>query len=115
VLSSKQKKCAELMATGEYTQKAIAGMLKITPATICNWKKDDEFRTECTAALRESIRDVAAKAFQTQTALLKAKSEMVRYMAAKDVLDRAGFKAEDKVAVEGSIPIVITGSDRLED
>jgi len=38
-----------------------------------------------------------------------------RLSAAKDFLDRAGFKATDKVQVDGAIPIVISGEEKLND
>ena len=99
MLNSKQKKCIEYMVQGEKKQKEIATILHVSEATICNWKKNDEFIAEYTASLKSSMKDVAAKAFQTEIALLRARSEMVRLMAAKDMLDRAGFKATDKVEV----------------
>lgn len=34
---------------------------------------------------------------------------------AKDFLDRAGFKPTDKVDIDGAIPVVISGSDQLDD
>lgn len=40
MLSSKQKKCVELMVLGDVTQKEIAKQLKITEAIICMWKND---------------------------------------------------------------------------
>lgn len=115
MLSSKQKKCIELMASGEFTQKEIANKINITEKTICTWKKDKEFMSELDELVRISIQSLAAKAFRTQTNLLNAKSEMVRYMVAKDILDRAGFKPIDKLEVGGAIPIVISGEDKLED
>jgi len=113
MLRSKQKKCIELMASGELTQKQIAKQINITEKTICTWKKDKEFMSELDALVRISIQSLAAKAFRTHTNLLNAKSEMVRYMVAKDILDRAGFKPDDKIKVEGAIPIVI--HDDLDD
>ena len=107
MLNKKQKKCLELMACGDFTQKEIAVEIKVTEQTICNWKKDKEFMTEHDELIRISIQSLAAKAIKTQTNLLNAKSEMVRYMVTKDILDRAGFKPTDKVEVGGAIPIVI--------
>ena len=52
------------------------------------------------------MKDVAAKAFNTEAALLKAKSEMVRLMAAKDILDRAGFKPDENINISTD-PVVI--------
>lgn len=115
MLTAKQKKCLELMVHGEMTQGQIAKEIKVSEQTICNWKKNEEFTSEYENLMRISIQSFAAKAFQTQKRLLGAKSEMVRYMVAKDMLDRAGFKPTDKVNVEGTIPVVISGSDDLED
>jgi transposase len=118
MLNKKQKRCLELMAQGNYSQKEIASQIKVSEQTICNWKKDKEFTTELSYLVRISIQSLAAKAFKTQTKLLDAKSEMVRYMAAKDILDRAGFKATDKLILEGAIPVVIhddLGEDELDE
>jgi predicted DNA-binding protein YlxM (UPF0122 family) len=98
MLKPKQKKCIELMLQGDLQQKQIAALIKVTEQTICNWKRDvPEFMQEYNRLLKQSIQSVASKAFRTQTKLLDAKSEMVRYMVSKDILDRAGFKATDKV------------------
>lgn len=107
MLSTKQNKCLELMAIGEKSQKDISKQINITEKTICEWKKNREFMAELDNLISLGIRSLAAKAFRTQITLLNAKSEMVRYMAAKDILDRAGFKADDKLKIEGSIPVVI--------
>lgn len=94
------------MVAGDRTQKEIAEILHVSEATICNWKKNQEFINEYTSSLKNSMKDVAAKAFQTEVSLLRAKSEMVRLMAAKDILDRAGFKPDDNIHLS-SEPIVI--------
>lgn len=107
MLNSKQRKCIELMITGDRTQKEIAEILHVSEATICNWKKNEDFMSEYTSSLKHSMKDVAAKAFQTEVMLLKARSEMVRLMAAKDILDRAGFKPDDNVNVNGVGTVVI--------
>lgn len=107
MLNSRQKKCIELMVTGDRKQKEIAAILHVAEATICNWKKNKEFMDEYTSSLKDSMKDVAAKAFNTEVALLKARSEMVRLMAAKDILDRAGFKPDSNVNIDLE-PVVIT-------
>jgi transposase len=113
MLNKKQKKCLELMAMGELTQREIAKQIDISEETISRWKRNSEFASELDALIRISIRSLAAKAFKTQTNLLNAKSEMVRFLAAKDILDRAGFKPDDKIKFEGAIPVVI--HDDLDD
>lgn len=106
MLSSKQQKCVGLMALGDRTQKQIAETIHVTEATICNWKKNAEFMTAYTAALKNSMREVAARAFKTELSLLSARSEKVRLMAAKDILDRAGFKPDDNINLACD-PVVI--------
>ena len=46
MLTSKQRKCLELMVSGEFTQKEIAERVKVSEQTICNWKKDTVFMQE---------------------------------------------------------------------
>ena len=106
VLNPKQKKCIEMMVEGSFTQKQMAEALNVSENTICNWKKNDEFMGEYNTTLKSSINQVAAKAFNTQMKLLNARSEMVRYMVAKDILDRAGFKASENVNLNVE-PVVI--------
>ena len=101
-----------MMAAGEMTQKEIAKQINITEKTICEWKKDKEFMLELDELVRVGIQSLAAKAFRTMSNLLHSKNDMVKYMAAKDILDRSGFKSEDKLKIEGMIPIVI--KDDLE-
>lgn len=108
MLNSKQKKCIDLMILGERTQKEIAKQLRISEATICNWKKSDEFMSEYTASLQQGLKNAAAKAFNTELSLLNARSEMVRLLAAKDVLDRAGFKPEDNINLNADMDLNIT-------
>lgn len=95
------------MVAGSRTQKEIAGQLRVTEATICNWKKNAEFRAEYTSLLKDSMKEVAAKAFCVEKSLLKARSESVRLMAAKDILDRAGFKPDDNVNLNGEAVVLV--------
>lgn len=106
MLNTKQNRCIELMVEGTHKQKEIAQILNVSENTIVNWKKKDEFMNAYNTALKASINEVAAKAFETQRKLLNARSEMVRYMVAKDILDRGGFKPTDKVDLSVE-PVVI--------
>ena len=107
MLNYKQKKCIELMATGEYTQKEIAKKIDITEKTICTWKKNDEFMAELDNLVAVGIRSIAAKAFKTQVKLLNSKNEWIRFTVSKDILDRAGFKADEKLKIEGFSKVII--------
>lgn len=98
MLKGKQKECLALMLTGELTQKEIAKKIGVTEQTIVNWKKKKEFEEEFNTALLKKINLTAAKAFKTEVALLDmADSDSVRLNAAKDILDRAGFKPKDEI------------------
>ncbi|MCD8068680.1 MAG: hypothetical protein LUE87_07305 [Lachnospiraceae bacterium] len=99
MLGTKQRKCLELLVSGKFTQKEIAEQIKVSQQTICAWKKNAEFMQEYNGQLKNAIRSMAAKAFRTETELLNADSEMVRLAAAKDILDRAGFKPDDNMNI----------------
>lgn len=107
MLKLKQQRCIELLVEDKKSQKEIADELRINENTITNWKKNEEFMEEYAAAIRTHMKHVAAKAFQKEVKLLSAESEMVQLMAAKDLLDRAGFKPEDNVNIGGAGKIII--------
>lgn len=109
MLKPKQRKCLELMVRGDLTQTQIAGQIKVSVQTITNWKKEEEFIKAYETMMKQGISSLAAKAFRTLSELLNANSEMVRFTAAKDILDRAGFKGEEKVNVS------IDKAEKLDD
>ena len=107
VLKAKQKSCLEMMIFGDKTDKEIAQAINVTPKTICEWKKQKEFQEEYSSMVKTCLHYAASKAARTQINLLDSKSTVARHMAAKDILDRAGFKAEDKLNINGSTPVRI--------
>lgn len=72
MLNKKQKKCLELMAIGELSQREIAKQIDIAEETISRWKKNKEFMTELDELIRINIQSLAAKAFKTQTKMFWA-------------------------------------------
>jgi uncharacterized protein YjcR len=116
MLKPKQIKCLELMVQGNMTDKDIAEAINITQKTICEWKKNcKEFQDEYNSLMRRSLQYAAPKAFRKQVALLDSKNDMVAHLAAKDIMDRAGFNPVDKIEAEITLPVVISGEDSLED
>lgn len=103
MLNKKQKKCIELMVSGDMSQNEIAKTIGVIPGTISDWKKKDEFREEYNRANKIVINSLVPKAVQTVKSLLNADSEQVRLAAAKDVLDRAGYKAQDDIKLNANI------------
>jgi len=115
MLSANKLKCIEYLVLGDISQKEIAKRINVTEKTICSWKKEEEFQTELEKALRSCIHSLAPKALRTHMDLLYANSEMVRYMTAKDILDRAGYKCEDKIKIDGGLQLNFTGEKDLAD
>lgn len=103
MLTAKQQKCIEMLISGNYKKQEIADDLKVTVQTLCNWEKNTEFIEEYEKANRDAFRKLVPKARQKIADLLNAKNEQVQLAAARDILDRAGYKAESKVQVEGSL------------
>ncbi|WP_432368700.1 phBC6A51 family helix-turn-helix protein [Staphylococcus chromogenes] len=106
-MNAKQMKAIMLTIEGGLTQKQIAEKLKVTEQTLINWKKKQEYKDELLNAEREMMKGLAVKAIKTMEELLTAKSELVRYNAASDILDRTGHKPTDKVEAEVVTPTII--------
>ena len=109
MLNPKQVKCLELMIKGDMTDKDIAAAINITQKTICEWKKNNkEFQDEYNSLMRSSLQYAAPKAFRKQMALLDSKNDMVAHLAAKDIMDRAGFNPTDKVEMDVDMELNIS-------
>ena len=101
MLKPKQVKCLELMIQGDMTDKDIAEAIDVAQKTICDWKKNcKEFQDEYNSLMRRSLQYAAPKAFRKQMSLLDSKNDMVAHLAAKDIMDRAGFNPTDKVEMD---------------
>lgn len=110
MLKPKQIKCLEMMIRGDMTDKEIAESINITQKTICEWKKKNkEFQDEYNSLMRNSLQYAAPKAFRKQMSLLDSRNDMVAHLAAKDIMDRAGFNPTDKIEqqVDMDLNIVI--------
>lgn len=97
MLSENQMKCIQFMITENKTQKQIAKEINITEKTICEWKKDKEFKEEIQKQMKENFGSLAIEAQRELRKLLKSKNESIQMQAIKDVLDRAGYKPIDKI------------------
>lgn len=106
-MNSKQLKAIALMVEGNLNQKQIAEELNVSVQSIIAWKKKPEFQEELLNAERNLLKGLTSKAIKTMEDLLTAKSELVRYNAASDILDRTGHKPTDKVEAEVITPTFI--------
>lgn len=115
MLNPKQVKCLELMIKGDMTDKEIAETINITQKTICEWKKNNkEFQDEYNSLMRSSLQYAAPKAFRKQLALLNSKNDMVAHLAAKDIMDRAGFSPTEKIEMDMDVSPIVIRSDVTE-
>lgn len=106
--------CIELMVQGDLKRYEIAKKLKVDEDTITNWKKNPEFAAELDKQMRLRFGDYTGMALNTIIDLMQnAESGSVRLQASKDLLDRAGFKPEDKVQVDGTLDTEKTKLDDL--
>lgn len=104
MLKPKQVKCLEFMIRGNMTDKEIAEAINVSQKTICEWKKKNtEFQDEYNALMRNSLQYAAPKAFRKQLSLLESKNDMVAHLAAKDIMDRAGFSPVDKIDLKADV------------
>jgi len=103
----------------------IATVINRSPGTVQNWfYRDQNFRAEfekfkkeyieeVTRTARDRMQSAADQAMQTLIELLYSQNERIRLDAARDLLDRTGFKPEDVLALKGSqnIEIHVTLTD----
>lgn len=113
MITKKQQKAIELMFEGNLSQKQISEIVKVHETTLSRWKHEDAFIEATKEYTKKVISQSTSKAMSTMVNLLNAKSELVRFNAAKDLLDRAGFAPTDNVNVNsGDIKITIGGDDK---
>lgn len=79
------------------TQKQIAKEIQVSENTICEWKKDKEFKEEMQKQMKENFSSLAIEAQKKLKKLLNSKNENIQIQAIKDILDRAGYKPIDKI------------------
>lgn len=105
MLSEKQQKCIILMITTNKTQKQIAKEIQISENSICEWKKNKEFKNEIQNQMRENFGSLAIEAQQKLKKLLNSKNEYIQIQTIKDILDRAGYKPTDKIDMSGGYKV----------
>ncbi len=100
---AKKEKFIMLEMTTDMNYTELAEELKVSERTLYNWRKDPEFQKMKEKMVRETFSDIAAKALKSVVDLSQsANSELVRYQASADLLDRAGYKPTDKKEIAHS-------------
>lgn len=94
---TKKEKLVMLELTTNLNYQELAKELDVSERTIYNWRKDADFQKMKEKIVKEQFSDMAAKALKSLFELSQgAASELVRYQASSDLLDRAGYKPTDK-------------------
>lgn len=114
-LNSNHQKAIELLFEGSMKRREIAEELKITEQTLYNWLKDDDFSKAYDDHVKTIMSKSSGKALNTMLSLLSAKSEMVRFNAAKDIMDRGGLAPIDKQEIKQDINFDIVIDDWDDD
>lgn len=96
-LSGKQQKAVAMLFEGKLKQNEIAKELNVADSTVTKWKRNKWFKEAQDEYNHHMLREYASDAVNTLRSLLKAKSEMVRFNAAKDILDRTGVVTETEL------------------
>lgn len=105
MITKKQQKAIELMFEGNLSQIEISQQLNINSVTLSRWKQKPEFIEAMKDYTDKKISRTVPKALSTMVHLLNARSELVRFNAAKDLLDRAGFIPTQKHDIKGDITV----------
>lgn len=88
-LPENQQKAIMLLFAGKQTQGRIAENVGVARVTLTLWRQKDKFRKAQDEYNRFMLRDLTNEAILTMRDLLDSRSEMVRFNAAKDILDRS--------------------------
>lgn len=99
-LTKKQQEYIRLKNETDLAEGEIAVEIDVNRSTISRWKHNDKFREGFKGYQAEHLSKQVPKALQTMINLLDAKSELVRFQASKDILDRTGYTPVEKQQIE---------------
>lgn len=99
-LTKKQQEYIRLKNETDLAEGEIAAEIDVNRSTISRWKHNDKFREGFKGYQAEHLSKQVPKALQTMINLLDAKSELVRYQASKDILDRTGYTPVERQKIE---------------
>lgn len=103
-VSAVQARAAELLALGK-RKPQVATELGVSLGVLYKWEKDPEFQAylkSLRSEVQEQVQDIltseAVASANTIIALRDgAQSEKIKFNAAQDILDRAGFRAVERI------------------
>ncbi len=115
MLSGKKAKYLQMLLEAKQTKKAMAEALNVSRNTLTNWEKDEEFRAEYNESVRREMNYTGSRAYRKMVSLLNSRNDNVALGAAKDLMDRAGFKPEESVKMDIMLPVIFEGEQELKE
>lgn len=105
----------ELMLEGTHTMQEIADIVKKSRQTLYNWLENEEFKVEyerrtedMSRMARARLAKMSIKALDRAENILEhSNNDIAAASVVKDVLDRAGYSAENVVHVAAEAPVQI--------
>ena len=101
-LSKKQRDYIRIKTDTNEMDKDIAEQINTSNVTISRWKNKADFMRGFKAYQAHHLESAIPKALRTMVSLLDARSELVKFNAAKDILDRTGYNPVEKQEIEHS-------------
>lgn len=111
-LNNKQLQAVELLVYTNKFKQEIAEEVGVSGTTMSLWLRKPEFQDAIKAEMSRAFQPLAYKARRRLEGLIESDNEQVALSASKDVLDRAGYGATQKVEntiTNKEITIEITG------
>lgn len=109
-LPPKQQRFIHLYLTGRYKNAEIASLLGVHVATIYNWLRRPEikqiindFQRDEHEIVESNLKALRGKAIETMAELMDSPIDGIKYQASKDILDRTGHKAAQKMEVKKEV------------
>jgi len=110
-INKNMKKAIEEMIKTDKTQRQIAEEIGVSEETISRWKTREDYNREYKKVERKYFNSLTAKAIRTLIDLLDSDNDNVRLGASKEILDRNGYKATEKVDLEIIKPEIVFDVD----
>jgi predicted DNA-binding protein YlxM (UPF0122 family) len=110
LLKPKQQRFVHMYLSGKYKTTEIIDILQVSPVTVHNWLKNpqiksiiDEYQQAEMEIVQHNLKALTMKALNKMNDLLESPVDGIAFQAAKDLLDRTGFKPSTKQDVKVEI------------
>lgn len=99
-LPKKQQEYIKIKAETGKKDKDIAKEISTNATTLTRWKKRADFQAGMRGFQANYLEKAVPKAMSTMIDLLDARSELVKFQASKDIMDRTGYYVVEKTEQE---------------